>query len=85
MGARDPEGAGRICLKALAKWASERYSTAKDMADDLRHFFAHASADEKQCLSERSYETVCVPGLHKPGKVANPTEDPPQQDSMPAK
>ena len=28
----------RICLKALAKRASERYTAAKDMADDLRHF-----------------------------------------------
>src|ERR1700693_2908837 len=32
----------RICLKALSKRASERYSAAKDMADDLRHFLAHA-------------------------------------------
>ncbi len=30
----------RICLKALSKRASERYSTGKDMADDLRHFLA---------------------------------------------
>jgi hypothetical protein len=28
----------RICLKALAKRVSERYTTAKDMADDLRQF-----------------------------------------------
>jgi serine/threonine protein kinase len=28
----------RICLKALGKRASERYSTARDFADDLRHF-----------------------------------------------
>src|SRR5208337_2327104 len=28
----------RICLKALSKRAPERYTTAKDMADDLRHF-----------------------------------------------
>jgi eukaryotic-like serine/threonine-protein kinase len=28
----------RICLKALSKRASERYSTAKDMAEDLRLF-----------------------------------------------
>src|SRR6201988_525861 len=34
-----PKELERICLKALAKRASERYTTALDMADDLRHFF----------------------------------------------
>jgi serine/threonine protein kinase len=33
----------RVCLKALAKRASERYTTAKDMAEDLRHFLDHDS------------------------------------------
>jgi serine/threonine protein kinase len=30
----------QVCLKALSKNLSERYTTAKDMADDLRHFLA---------------------------------------------
>jgi serine/threonine protein kinase/formylglycine-generating enzyme required for sulfatase activity len=33
-----PKELDRICLKALSKRASDRYSAAKDMADDLRHF-----------------------------------------------
>jgi eukaryotic-like serine/threonine-protein kinase len=33
-----PKELERICLKALLKRASERYTTAKDMADDLRHW-----------------------------------------------
>ena len=33
---RIPKELDRICLKALSKRASERYSTAKDMADELR-------------------------------------------------
>ena len=33
-----PRELERICLKALAKRASERYSTAPDLADDLRTF-----------------------------------------------
>jgi eukaryotic-like serine/threonine-protein kinase len=43
-----PKELDRICLKALSKRASERYSTAKDMADDLRHFLA------EQTLSHQS-------------------------------
>jgi len=35
-----PKEFDRICLKALAKRANDRYSTAKDLADDLRHFLA---------------------------------------------
>src|SRR5215475_2641210 len=42
-----PKEVERICLKALAKRASERYTTAKDLADDLRHFLADASLEEK--------------------------------------
>ena len=34
----------RICLKALSKRASERYTTAHDPAEDLRHFLRRASA-----------------------------------------
>jgi len=33
-----PRELERICLKALARRASERYSTARDFAEDLRHF-----------------------------------------------
>jgi len=33
-----PRELERICLKSLSKRASERYTVAKDMADDLRHW-----------------------------------------------
>src|SRR5262249_32025717 len=39
-----PKELERICLKALAKRPSERYTTAKDMADDLREFLARGDA-----------------------------------------
>ncbi len=39
-----PKELERICLKALAKRASERYTTSRDMADDLRHFLMQPSA-----------------------------------------
>jgi eukaryotic-like serine/threonine-protein kinase len=45
-----PKELERICLKALSKRASERYMTAKDFADDLRHFLAHAPEDEKSSM-----------------------------------
>ena len=35
-----PKELDRICNKAMAKRASERYSSAHDMAEDLRHFLA---------------------------------------------
>jgi serine/threonine protein kinase/formylglycine-generating enzyme required for sulfatase activity len=41
---RIPKELERICFRAMAKRASERYSTAKDLADDLRHFLAVDSA-----------------------------------------
>jgi serine/threonine protein kinase len=42
-----PRELERICLKALSRRASGRYTTLKDMADDLRHFLAEASVGEK--------------------------------------
>jgi len=43
-----PKELERICFKALSKRAAERYMTAQDMADDLRHFLA------EQTLSQQS-------------------------------
>ncbi|HLN26421.1 MAG TPA: SUMF1/EgtB/PvdO family nonheme iron enzyme [Gemmataceae bacterium] len=42
-----PKELERICLKALSKRASERYTTAKDMADDLRHFLAEQTINQQ--------------------------------------
>jgi len=42
-----PKELDRICLKALSKRASERYSAAKDMADDLRHFLAEQDVNQQ--------------------------------------
>jgi serine/threonine protein kinase/formylglycine-generating enzyme required for sulfatase activity len=44
---RNSKELDRICLKAMSKRASERYSTAEDMADDLRHFLAGQTARQQ--------------------------------------
>jgi serine/threonine protein kinase/formylglycine-generating enzyme required for sulfatase activity len=49
---RIPKELDRICLKALAKRASDRYSTARDLADELRMFLATAMDPD---LSETSF------------------------------
>ena len=41
-----PKELERICLKALAKRKPDRYTTARDMAEDLRHFAANPAAQE---------------------------------------
>ncbi len=41
-----PKELERICLKALSKRASERYTTAHDLADDLRHFLAEQTVNQ---------------------------------------
>jgi len=40
-----PRELERICLRALAKRARDRYTTAKDLADDLSHFLSSAGSD----------------------------------------
>jgi serine/threonine protein kinase/formylglycine-generating enzyme required for sulfatase activity len=40
-----PKELERICLRALSKRASERYLTARDMADDLRHFLPERATE----------------------------------------
>jgi membrane protein YdbS with pleckstrin-like domain len=42
-----PKEIERICLKALAKRLSERYTTAKDFADELRSFLKGSPRDAK--------------------------------------
>ena len=52
-----PKELERICLKALAKRASERYTTAKDLADDLRHFWTSQTAREQAALPPDKHDS----------------------------
>jgi serine/threonine protein kinase/formylglycine-generating enzyme required for sulfatase activity len=58
-----PKELERICLKALAKRASERYTTAWDMADDLRCFLHTVS--EQVFIPSALSGTVSAPGAPK--------------------
>jgi eukaryotic-like serine/threonine-protein kinase len=46
-----PKELDRICLKMLSKKASERYSTAKDAAEDLRHFLRQTTGNKVSSLA----------------------------------
>jgi serine/threonine protein kinase/formylglycine-generating enzyme required for sulfatase activity len=60
-----PRELERICFKALAKRATERYMTAQDLADDLRHF-----------LTEQPAGPHSSHGIKTPGPAAFPTAPP---------
>jgi serine/threonine protein kinase len=65
-----PRELERICLRALAKRASERFTTARDMAEDLRLFLSRASEEEKSVLTSRAKtepeQTTPVPASSTP-------------------
>ncbi len=56
-----PKELERICLKALSKRASERYTTALDMAEDLRHFLARTPAIEESARPGQEQAGGCGP------------------------
>ncbi len=64
-----PKELERICVKSLAKRASERYTTAKDMADDLRYWLRPLSGERTPA------EVRPVSGEHAPDAELPPTPD----------
>ena len=76
-----PEELERCCLKALAKRVSERYTTAKDMADDLRRWISNLDGSRSSAKSGAESiaeaELVVAPGLSKDAFIsyAGPDKD----------
>ncbi len=63
---RIPRELDRICLKAMSKRASERYSTAEDMADDLRHFLAEQPVHQQSGQFGRERSATSSPLVVQP-------------------
>jgi energy-coupling factor transporter ATP-binding protein EcfA2 len=61
-----PKELDRICLKALSNRASERYSTAMDMADDLRHFLADETVNQQSSSTEEGTKSPATTAVVQP-------------------
>jgi serine/threonine protein kinase/formylglycine-generating enzyme required for sulfatase activity len=78
-----PKELDRICLKALSKRASDRYSTALDLAEDLRHWLAgdqDSSVAPAQVLPQPAIHVQVVPAPAGPSPAAL-SPSPPGADS----
>ena len=83
-----PKELDRICLKALSKRASERYSTAKDMADDLRQFLAEQTINQQPSRAMGLVAPSITPVLQPPSTApasASATATTPTSDHQPIK
>ena len=58
---RIPKELERICLKALSKRATERCTTARDMAEDLRHFLSSAMPQTIPAITMQGSTTPATP------------------------
>jgi len=62
-----PKELERICLKALSKRARDRYTTALDMAEDLRHFLTHAAEARRQLDARKANKPSSALAASPPG------------------
>jgi serine/threonine protein kinase/formylglycine-generating enzyme required for sulfatase activity len=59
----------RICLKALSKPASQRYTTARDMAEDLRFFLAASDRSPRTTVPLAAPAPALPPPLPQPSSA----------------
>ncbi len=83
-----PKELERICLKALSNRATDRYSTAMDLADDLRHFLTQQPGPVTAGTSSSSSVPVLLQSSTVAGSgtsVTPATPATPVSDSRPIK
>jgi serine/threonine protein kinase/formylglycine-generating enzyme required for sulfatase activity len=68
-----PKEVERICLKALSRRASDRYTAAKDMANDLRCFLAKSSAKERSVIASGEMHEA-DPATPMPSPLPTPSD-----------
>ncbi len=68
-----PEELERICLKALAKRASERYTTCLNMAEDLRLYLSESSAVAAQYTQSATREVSAANSVRLENQSAEVT------------
>jgi serine/threonine protein kinase/formylglycine-generating enzyme required for sulfatase activity len=78
-----PKEVERICFKTLAKRASERYMTAQDMADDLRHFLAEQTVNQPSGPVAKAVGPPAAAGVVPPSTsvASSPSATPPTPTS----
>jgi serine/threonine protein kinase/formylglycine-generating enzyme required for sulfatase activity len=85
-----PKELERIALKALSKRATERYTTAKDMGDDLKQFLADQIISQP-CVGAGKVihfpvvQPSSVTGPSSPSGKSSPPATTPTSDSQPVK
>ena len=80
-----PAELDRICLQALAKRASDRYSTAHDLAEDLRHWLANGPPSVQVQASPLAVVPVAAPARTAPLPRPCPRPPPAASDRRPVK
>ena len=70
---RIPQELDRICQKAMAKRAADRYSTAKDLADELRRSAAQTAAARGSQTSDGAASITATDASDSSSKTVSPT------------
>jgi serine/threonine protein kinase len=80
-----PKELERICQKTMAKLAVDRYSTAKDLANDLRHFLAQPPASGVSPSAQPAPQAASTNVTSNPPGPSSTAARTPTSDGQPVK